>query len=252
MQVLGQLGPDLTDCRSVFNTLALILENVNEDAVTRHEAAEALGNFGGDMSVKELKKYEMDEEVVVRETVLLSLAKHSCEDEGTSPKRFLSYDPSLPFPSVSDAMIPDLIKLLGDKNQCLVQRYRALFSLRDLQTQAAEMAIIEALTTGDSALLLHEIAFVIGQLASPLSVNKLCEVTGDASLHGMIRHEAAIALGSIAVGLLSADAKDDPSAMREQILKCLNAHKTDEVRIVADSCEVSLYNYTLEVNFIEV
>lgn len=49
-----------------------------------------------------------------------------------------------------------------------------------------------------SALLKHEVAYVLGQVQSAAAVDKLAEVLQDEAENPMVRHEAAEALGSIA------------------------------------------------------
>ena len=46
-------------------------------------------------------------------------------------------------------------------------------------------------------LLKHEIAFVLGQLEHPAAVDALCAAVRSEEEHGMVRHEAAEALGAI-------------------------------------------------------
>jgi deoxyhypusine monooxygenase len=49
-----------------------------------------------------------------------------------------------------------------------------------------------------SALFRHEVGYVFGQLQHPAAVKPLMEVLKRDHEHGMVRHEAAEALGSIA------------------------------------------------------
>ena len=78
---------------------------------------------------------------------------------------------------------------------------------------------------GESALLKHEIAFVLGQLEHPSSDRALIEAVCREDEHPMVRHEAAEAIGSIA----AADTED-----------LLKKYRGDGDRIVAESCEVAL------------
>jgi deoxyhypusine monooxygenase len=76
-----------------------------------------------------------------------------------------------------------------------------------------------------SALLKHEVAYVMGQMQHPASAAVLSGVLQDTAEHAMVRHEAAEALGAVAdaasVALLKQFA-DDPDP------------------IVAHSCVVAL------------
>lgn len=50
----------------------------------------------------------------------------------------------------------------------------------------------------ESALFRHEVAYVLGQLQSPIAIPALKERLGMLEENGMVRHECAEALGSIA------------------------------------------------------
>ncbi|CAI5530661.1 unnamed protein product [Closterium sp. Naga37s-1] len=63
---------------------------------------------------------------------------------------------------------------------------------------AAVGAVVEALETCSSALLRHEIAYVLGQLQNKTAAQALVRALEDTSCHAMVRHEAAVALGSVA------------------------------------------------------
>jgi len=78
-----------------------------------------------------------------------------------------------------------------------------MFSLRDLSSPPdlpTAVPAIEALAEGlhdPSALFRHEIAFVFGQLCHPASIRSLVATLSDKNEVGMVRHEAAEALGSL-------------------------------------------------------
>jgi len=78
-----------------------------------------------------------------------------------------------------------------------------MFSLRDLSSPPdlpTAVPAIEALAEGlhdPSALFRHEIAFVFGQLCHPASIRSLVATLSDKHEVGMVRHEAAEALGSL-------------------------------------------------------
>lgn len=76
-----------------------------------------------------------------------------------------------------------------------------------------------------SALFKHEIAFVLGQLQSPLSVPYLKASLMDETQNDMVRHECAEALGAIAT---------------EDCLNILRQYLTDQRVVVRESCEVAL------------
>jgi len=189
-----------------------VLENRAEDAMCRHEAAEALGALAdvGSIDIMEQMKDDEKEPVAVRETcdIAVDRIRWAHSDARTSEKLkdsdFASIDPAPPMPITSGTpSIPELQKTLLDTTQPLFQRYRAMFALRDLASPpdlpTAEPAI-HALAAGfvdPSALFRHEIAFVFGQLSHPASIPALASVLKNTEEESMVRHEAAEALGSL-------------------------------------------------------
>ncbi len=89
--------------------------------------------------------------------------------------------------------------------------------------------LLQALTTGfldPSALFRHEVAYVMGQMASPAAIDALKRMLENESEHAMVRHEAAEALGAIA---------------SEGITPYLTQYQqNDKDRIVRESCDVAL------------
>ncbi|PNX79571.1 deoxyhypusine hydroxylase-like protein [Trifolium pratense] len=80
----------------------------------------------------------------------------------------------------------------------MYERYAALFALRNDGGNEAVAAIIDSLGS-KSALLKHEVAYVLGQLQNKAASAALSNILRDVNEHPMVRHEAAEALGSIAV-----------------------------------------------------
>ena len=76
-------------------------------------------------------------------------------------------------------------------------RYKAMFALRNIGDEESIKALGSGLTDS-SALFRHEIAFVLGQAASPHAVQELISRLRDDEESPMVRHECAEALGSIA------------------------------------------------------
>ena len=124
------------------------------------------------------------------------------------PPRLAEASPAIkyvsPAPAAPKAPLATLRGQLHDCGLPLFERYRALFALRDAvptEGDAAVWALCEVLSGAksdhDSALLKHEIAFVLGQLEHPSATASLAEAVRRESEHGMVRHEAAEALGAI-------------------------------------------------------
>ncbi|KAF2458910.1 deoxyhypusine hydroxylase [Lineolata rhizophorae] len=223
--------------------LRKVLEDRAEDAMCRHEAAEALGALGDEGSLDMLKKCRDDagEEVVVKETCDIAVDRIEWEHgAGASEKlkksNFASIDPAPPLPeqtsNVQDS-IPNLEKTLLDTSLPLFRRYRAMFALRDLCSPPdlpSAIPAIQALARGfrdSSALFRHEIAFVFGQLSHPASIPSLVDVLSNKREAGMVRHEAAEALGSLGEeegveNILRRFLNDDDEVVRESVVVALD------------------------------
>lgn len=136
---------------------------------------------------------------------------------------YTSVDPAPPAPL---ATVPDLEAQLLDTNLPMFERMKAIFTLRNIGSDAAVDAIGKALIGDDSALLRHEAAYVLGQVRSPHSIPILEQsLFGDD--HVMVRHEAAEALGNI---------HDD------RVLDILKRGLGDPAIEVHESCVVALDN----------
>lgn len=134
-----------------------------------------------------------------------------------------------PAPAAKAAPVATLGAQLLDAGAPLFERYRALFALRDATPKEGERALqpmCDCLCRGeDSALLKHEVAFVLGQLEHPFAEAALCEAVQREAEHGMVRHEAAEALGAIG----------SPQAIK--VLEQYSGHRED---ILRESCWVAL------------
>ncbi|OQD67392.1 hypothetical protein PENDEC_c037G00772 [Penicillium decumbens] len=221
--------------------LQKVVKDVEEDAMCRHEAAEALGALGYDDSLDILKKLRDDENEleIIRETCDIAVDRILWENseekkvEKLKPSDFTSIDPAPPMPlQASEASIPDLERTLLNTKLPLFQRYRAMFGLRDLASPPdlpTAVDAVNALAKGlkdPSALFRHEVAFVFGQLCHPASIPCLTECLGDLKEQGMVRHEAAEALGSLG----------DEEGVEDTLKSFLN----DPEQVVRDSVIVAL------------
>ncbi|EFJ10188.1 hypothetical protein SELMODRAFT_269431 [Selaginella moellendorffii] len=198
--------------------------------IVRHEAAEAMGAIGDPSCVDLLRSvWRSDPAREVRETCELALHRIEISSSNSNPTnedrvpKFLSVDPMLP--ASGDSSTSQLRQLLLDDSLPMHERYAALFALRNRGDRESTDAIAAALETSKSALLKHEVAYVLGQLQDMATVEILERTLGDPGEHPMVRHEAAEALGSIA----------DPNCV-ELLTKFLD----DPEPIVHQSCEVAL------------
>ncbi|KAK1388122.1 hypothetical protein POM88_016300 [Heracleum sosnowskyi] len=107
---------------------------------------------------------------------------------------FLSVDPAAPS---SGSSVHQLREVLLDEDKKMYERYSALFGLRNHGGDEAISAIVKSLGA-NSALLRHEVAYVLGQLQNKSATDALSGILKDVHEHPMVRHEAVEALGSIA------------------------------------------------------
>ncbi|TMW69298.1 hypothetical protein Poli38472_001454 [Pythium oligandrum] len=224
--VIGQFQ-DADACE----TLQAIVEDVEDDCMVRHEAAEALGAIGHEKALPVLEKFAKDPAPEVSETCELALrlikykAQHAAgeiKENEHDRNPYLSVDPA---PAAEkDVSTEELKAVLLDNSRSLFDRYRAMFSLRNRNTEDAALALASAFDDS-SALFRHEIAYVMGQMENPVTVPSLKKVLMNHSEHRMVRHEAAEALGAIG------------TTECEEILQ---VYLKDQEQVVRESCEVAL------------
>ncbi|XP_014495802.1 deoxyhypusine hydroxylase [Vigna radiata var. radiata] len=211
--------------------LASVLNDLSLHPIVRHEAAEALGAIGSEGNVPLLKNsLDSDPAEEVRETCELALQRiQHLKDAGntdelatTEISPFKSVDPAVP--ATSCTSVQQLREILLDEDKGMHERYAALFALRNDGGNEAVAAIIDSLSS-KSALLRHEVAYVLGQLQDKVASAALSNILKDVKEHPMVRHEAAEALGSIA---------DDRS------VALLEEFTADPEPLVSQSCEVAL------------
>jgi len=142
-------------------------------------------------------------------------------DEKPETSEFGSVDPA---PASVDADVKLLRETLCDEDGRMFERMRALFALRNLGGPES----IDALAGGfesKSALLKHEIAYVMGQMQESHAVQHLIDRLSDPEEDLMVRHEAAEALGAIG----------DRTAM-----STLESFRNDAEPVISESCEVAI------------
>ncbi|KAI9848106.1 MAG: deoxyhypusine hydroxylase [Sclerophora amabilis] len=242
------LKHELAYCLGQTRNLAAVpflrsrLEDLEEAAICRHEAAEALGALGdaGSLELLRTLRDQEGEDQIVRETCEIAVERMEWETsrvakaEKIQKSNFASIDPAPPFSQdEKQPSIPKLEQTLLNTTLPLFQRYRAMFSLRDLcsppDLPTAVPAVL-ALAKGlrdPSALFRHEIAFVFGQLSHPASIPSLYDTLSDKKEMDMVRHEAAEALGSLGdedgvADMLKQYIDDDQQVVRESIVVALD------------------------------
>ena len=234
-----------------------VMEDEGEDGMVRHECAEALGAMARSESraIDALTRACGSSTREVSETASLALRKlksgsvdtgstvGSAKERASANERvvdgddesgatpYLSVDP-VPAIAASTPM-ETLERVVLDDTEDMYARYGAMFALRNASYASASSSdacadvLGRVLATSESALLKHEVCYVLGQLqsASPGARDALVRCLEDAREHPMVRHEAAEALGSIA----------HPSTK-----DYLETFAKDSEPIIAESCEVAL------------
>jgi deoxyhypusine monooxygenase len=216
--------------------------------MVRHEAAEALGAIGQERSISVLKRViEQTRLPELSDTCHLSLNMieyYSQSNDRSAPmgcacmmNPYNSVDPSPPDRAHADMNIKDIGQILTSSDSySILDRYRALFSLRNVagnrkDADAAVQILCNALVSDkSSALLRHEICYVLGQLQNIASVPALVESLQRVNEHKMVRHEAAEALGAM---------MEDPS-QSDTVEAVLRSYLDDPVPEVRESCIVAL------------
>ena len=206
--------------------------------MVRHEAGEALGAIASPKCIALLKSFLTDPSAPVRETCELAIARIEhyapgglAEREATQPLKrapgeitFESVDPAPAF--IELYSVPELESMMMDCSRTMFDRYRAMFSLRNRATPEAISALCRGLKDESSALFRHEVAYVLGQLQSPLSVEALAGVLADTEEIDMVRHECAEAIGSVATPeckvILEKFVQDPAQAVRESCIVALD------------------------------
>ena len=134
---------------------------------------------------------------------------------------FGSVDPA---PASDRLSVENLRSSLCDEGERMFQRMRALFALRNIGGKEAVDSLAAAFDSS-SALLKHEIAYVLGQMQDDNAVPHLISRLEDLEEDVMVRHEAAEALGAIG---------------NRTAMSTLEKFASDAEIVVAESCEVAI------------
>ncbi|XP_017493884.1 PREDICTED: deoxyhypusine hydroxylase [Rhagoletis zephyria] len=211
--------------RKAINILTKVLADTTQEPMVRHEAGEALGAIGVPDVIPILEQYKEDPIVEVAETCSIALDRVRWIQSGQQVddnNPYASVDPSPPAAGMKT--VHELKTIYLNPKKSLFERYRAMFSLRNLRTTESVLAIVEGLKNS-SALFRHEVAFVLGQIQEPCSIPYLKNNLEDQNENEMVRHECAEALGAIAT---------------EECIAILNRYAEDDQRVVKESCEIAL------------
>lgn len=109
----------------------------------------------------------------------------------------------------------------------LHSRFRALFTLKSIADARAVHVIAQGFADS-SALLKHELAYVLGQMGEPSAIPVLESVLVDTTQDAMVRHESAEALAALS------------SASSLPLLRKYADPSIENVREVRETCEIAL------------
>jgi len=229
---LGQLQDP-----AAIPVLVAVLEDTSREAIVRHESAEALGAIGAADVLPVLKKFCQDPVPEVSETCKMAVDRLEWLANGGKEEAtvFNSVDPAPPLEETCSAKLE---AILLNEELPMFERYRAMFSLRNKSDDESIKILAKGLDC-KSALFRHEIAFVLGQVASPVAVQELTVRLRDIAENPMVRHECAEALGGIG-----------GPGVEDELSKYLSS---EEAAVVRESCVVALdmvdYNNSNEFQY---
>ena len=174
------------------------------------------------------------------ETCYVALAGLKRQRAKVCACQYLSFDPAIGDPTAQPSDIARYTRILADAEGELYARYVAMFTLRNLHAVRQLAQVLSSDTS--SAALRHEIAFILGQIefssentggvdgaeggdVENVAVTALVANLCNEDEHEMVRHESAIALGSIG--------GDAAKQALKRFASC-------PVQMVAESCVVAL------------
>ena len=228
VDVLREMHEDETQCREVRETASLALRRIEHVTKKKKKSAAIVGARVGS----------------TKETTAVGIAEKEDDDDDDDVRRAYSVDP---VPAMEASVETDtLAAIILDETADIWERYGAMFALRNRAQETFGLAktrenerVVELCSstlgktlrseTVHSALLKHEICYVLGQLRedddNDIAREALFDCLEDPNEHAMVRHEAAEAIGSR--GGAGAE------ALLRKYLSC-------EDRVVRESCEVAL------------
>tara|TARA_B100000073_G_scaffold307042_1_gene277081 strand:- start:9001 stop:10161 length:1161 start_codon:yes stop_codon:yes gene_type:complete len=227
VDVLREMHEDETQCREVRETASLALRRIEH--VTKKKSAIVGARVGSK-----------------KETTAVGIAEKDDDDDDDDDDVRHAYSVD-PVPAMEASVETDtLAAIILDDTADIWDRYGAMFALRNRAQETFGLAktrenerVVELCSstlgktlrseTVHSALLKHEICYVLGQLRedddNDIAREALFDCLEDPNEHAMVRHEAAEAIGSR--GGAGAE------ALLRKYLSC-------EDRVVRESCEVAL------------
>lgn len=214
--VMYALGQNMQPVSIDF--LLAAVHNPSEAPIVRHEAAEALANFGGerDRLIPELRKYWDSDIDVLRSTVRLSIRKlERIDAQNNNFNKFLvgTHEPAEPFTQAQfDAFLQtvgktqaDIFSLLTDLSIEEYTRYQIMYFLRN-KYDAESAKLVARLLRKEyreqtTPLMRHEVCFVLGQFSEVAKSDEIRAILKDCitdmSENAIVRHEAILCYSEI-------------------------------------------------------
>lgn len=98
---------------------------------------------------------------------------------------------------LSPEQLENAYQIMRNPSMAMGERFRALFTLRNVPNKQSVDYIGDVLMSDKSALLKHECAYCLGQMQKDDAIDVLNKVLANVAEHPMVRHEAGEALGAI-------------------------------------------------------
>lgn len=125
---------------------------------------------------------------------------------------------------VCDEAIKKVGEALRDVNKPLKDRFRALFTLKNIANDEC-VSEIAASFNDNSSLLKHELAYCLGQMQNKSAIPKLSAILEDDNEEVIVRHEAGEAMGAIGCA---------------ESLPLLEKYSTHEIQEIAETCQLAV------------
>ncbi|KAM7538766.1 hypothetical protein Aperf_G00000047881 [Anoplocephala perfoliata] len=253
---LGQCGDT-----SAVADLEKALRDSHHEPIVRHEAAEALAALasapGANIAhikkvLTEFRNINIDAiaetcEVGLGRVAWIESGKNKVADPAAELARSkfpnIHVDPAPAFEPTAGHSIAELRRIILSPSEPLFSRYQALYSLRNaaVATSPPPSEVVDALCAGvaapGSALLRHQVAFILGELSIPRTGDALIARLQDAKEAPWVRHESALGLGKV---LRAAEAEEKEGKQAQRVRDALVAGCKDPEPVVRDSCIVAL------------
>ena len=129
----------------------------------------------------------------------------------------------------TDDTIAKIGAILNDQSRGMAERFRALFTLRNINCDSS-IREISLCFSDPSALLKHECVYCLGQMQNTSAIPVLINLLEDLNQQPIVRHEAGEALGTIARS----------PAVYNSVTPVLQKYTSDASTLVSDTCHIAL------------